>query len=137
MFSLINDDMALRLTEKNIIMYAMKHYDNPQCVDVEEFYDDIKRINYIRRLFVRYKKTGELKERLILNHLIILFNVFPIEVATNLLFFKIESDYWTPLKTFLVYLNYMPDKLTFIENCEVITSDIPLDGNIITVLRTI
>lgn len=137
MFSLINDDMALRLTEKNIIMYAMKHYDNPQCVDVEEFYDDIKRINYIRRLFVRYKKTGELKERLILNHLIILFNVFPIEVATNLLFFKIESDYWTSLKTFLVYLNYMPDKLTFIENCEVITSDIPLDGNIITVLRTI
>lgn len=137
MINLSNDSMGLRLTEKNIIMYAMKYYDNPQCVDVDEFYDDLKRINYIRRLFVRYKNTGELKERLILNHLTILFNVFPIEVATNLLFFKIESDHWTALKTFLVYLNYMPERLTFIENCEIITCDIPLDAEIISVLRTI
>lgn len=137
MLSPIDQNMALRLTEKNVIMYAMKYYDNPQCVDIDEFYDDIKRINYIRRLFVRYKNTGELKERLILNHLIILFNVFPIEVATNLLFFKIESDYWTSLKTFLIYLNYMPDKLTFLENCEILTTDIPLDSNIISILRSI
>lgn len=137
MLSLIDQNMALRLTEKNVIMYAMKYYDNPQCVEIEEFYDDIKRINYIRRLFVRYKTDGELKERLILNHLIILFNVFPIEVANNLLFFKIESDHWTALKTFLVYLNYMPDKLTFVENCEILTTDIPLDSHIISILRTI
>jgi hypothetical protein len=129
--------MELRLTEKNVIMYAMKYYDNPQCVDIDEFYDDLKRINYIRRLLVRYKNSGELKERLILNHLIILFNVFPIEVATNLLFFKIESDYWTSLKTFLIYLNYMPEKLTFLENCEILTTDIPLDDHIISVLRSI
>jgi hypothetical protein len=137
MLSLIDQNMALRLTEKNVIMYAMKYYDNPQCVEIEEFYDDIKRINYIRRLFVRYKTDGELKERLILNHLIILFNVFPIEVANNLLFFKIESDHWTALKTFLVYLNYMPDKLTFVENCEILTTDIPLDSHIVSILRTI
>jgi hypothetical protein len=137
MLSLIDENMTLRLTEKNVIMYAMKHYDNPQCVELDEFYDDLKRINYIRRLFVRYKNSGELKERLILNHIIILFNVFPIEVATNLLFFKIESDYWTPLKTFLVYLNYMPDKLTFLENCEILTTDIPLDSHIVSVLRSL
>jgi hypothetical protein len=130
-------DMTLRLTEKNVIIYAMKYYDNPQCVDVDEFYDDLKRINYIRRLFVRYKKRGDLKERLILNHLIILFNVFPIEVATNLLFFKIDSQHWPALKTFLVYLNYMPEKLTFLENCEIVTSEIPLDSHIISVLRVL
>lgn len=137
MLSPIDQNMALRLTEKNVIMYAMKYYDNPQCVEIEEFYDDLKRINYIRRLFVRYKNEGELKERLILNHLIILFNVFPIEVANNLLFFKIESDHWTALKTFLVYLNYMPDKLTFLENCEILTTDIPLDSHIVSILRSI
>lgn len=130
-------NMATRLTEKNLVMYAMKYYDNIQCVDVDEFYDDLKRINYIKRLFVRYQNSGELKERLILNHLIILYNVFPIEVATNILFFKIDSDYWSYLKTFLVYLNYMPEKLTFLENCEIITTDIPLDNGIISVLRQI
>lgn len=129
--------MALRLTEKNVIMYAMKHYDNLQCVDIDEFYDDLKRINYIKRLFVRYKNNNDLKERLILNHLIILFNVFPVDVATNLLFFKIDSDHWSQLKTFLVYLNYMPEKLTFLDNCEILTSDIPLDSHVISILRTL
>jgi hypothetical protein len=129
------ENMSIRLTEKNVVMYAMKHYDNVQCIDIDEFYDDLKRINYIKRLFVRYKNENELKERLILNHLIILFNVFPVEVATNLLFFKIDGEYWSQLKTFLVYLNYMPEKLTFLENCEIITSDIPLDSHIISVLR--
>lgn len=129
------EDMSIRLTEKNIVMYAMKHYDSVQCIDIDEFYDDLKRVNYIKRLFVRYKTNNELKERLILNHLTILFNVFPVEVATNLLFFKIDSDYWSQLKTFLVYLNFMPDKLTFLENCEILTSDIPLDSHIISILR--
>lgn len=131
------EHMSIRLTEKNIVMYAMKHYDNVQCIDIDEFYDDLKRINYIKRLFVRYKTNNELKERLILNHLIILFNVFPVEVATNLLFFKIDSDHWSQIKTFLVYLNFMPDKLTFLENCEILTTDIPLDPHIIHVLRSL
>jgi hypothetical protein len=131
------ENMSLHLTEKNIVMYAMKHYDNVQCIDIDEFYDDLKRINYIKRLFIRYQTNTELKERLILNHLIILFNVFPVEVATNLLFFKIDSDHWSQLKTFLVYLNFMPDKLTFLENCEILTTDIPLDSHIINVLRSL
>lgn len=135
MLSLINEDMAIRLTEKNVIMYAMKHYENSQCLDIDEFYDDLKRINYIKRLLVRYKNNNELKERLILNHLIILFNVFPIDVATNILFFKIDGEFWPQLKTFLVYLSYMPEKLTFIEGCEVLTSDIPLDSAVIDTLR--
>lgn len=125
----------IKLTEKNYIMYAMKFYDNMQCVDIDEFYDDLKRINYIKRLLSRYHKTGELKERLILNHLITVYNVFPVDIATNILFFKIDSQYWSQLKTFLVYLNYMPDKLTFLGGCDIITSDIPLDNNIIPVLR--
>lgn len=129
--------MSLRLTEKNVVMYAMKHYDNNQCIDIDEFYDDLKRINYIKRLFVRFKNTSELKERLILNHLTILFNVFPIEVAANILFFKIDSEFWPQLKTFLVYLSYMPDKLTFLDNCEIVTSDIPLDPTIISTLRNL
>ena len=135
MFNVIDENMAARLTDKNLVMYAMKHYDNIQCVDVEEFYDDLKRINYIKRLFARYQNSGELKERLILNHLIILYNVFPIEIATNILFFKIDSEYWSQLKTFLVYLNYMPEKLTFLETCEIVTSDIPMDDHIIAILR--
>lgn len=126
---------SMKLTEKNFLMYAMKFYDNIQCVDIAEFYDDLKRINYIKRLFVRYHEDGELKERLILNHLIILYNVFPVDVATNILFFKLESEYWSVLKTFLVYLNYMPERLNFIDGFDVITSDIPLDQNVITILR--
>ena len=137
MLDVIENNMGMVLTDKNLIMYAMKHYDNVQCIDVDEFNDDLKRINYIKRLFVRYHNDGELKERLILNHLIILFNVFPIEVASNILFFKIDSEYWSSLKTFLVYLNYMPEKLTFVENCEILTSDIPLDDKIIATLRSI
>jgi hypothetical protein len=125
----------IKLTEKTFIMYAMKNYDNPQCVDVSEFYDDLKRINYIRRLFFRYKNDGDLKERLILNHLIILYNVFPVSVATNILFFKIERDFWPYLKTFLVYLHYMPEKLTFLNNVDIITTDIPLEQPIVSALR--
>ena len=136
MHNLILDiNMGVRLTDSNFVMYAMRHYDNPQCADIEEFYGDLKHINYIRRLFARYGNEAGLKERLILNHLIILFNVFPVEVATNILFFKIEREYWGSLKTFLVYLNYMPERLTFLENCEIVTSDIPLDPDIISVLR--
>ena len=129
------EDMSLRLTDKNLMLYAMKHYDNVQCSNIQEFYDDLKRINYIRRLFVRYFKTGEIKERLILNHLIIIYNVFPPDVATNILFFKIDSNFWPQLKTFLVYLHFMPEKLTFLENVEIVTSDIPLDPEIISALR--
>jgi len=124
-----------KLTDKNYIMYAMKNYASPHCVDIDDFYDDLKRINYIKRLLIKYEKSKILRERLILNHLIVLYNVFPITVMSNILFFKIDRRYWSELKTFLVYLNYMPEKLSFLENYEILTSDISINMDIATKLR--
>jgi hypothetical protein len=97
------------LTPENINMFAMKHYDNPSCVDEAEFLSDLKRFKYLKRLFRKYDTTGELKMRLIINHIIILSNVFGVDAATTLLFFKIERNHWSLLKTFLVYLSFMPE----------------------------
>lgn len=128
--------MSILLTNKTLVMYAMKHYDNAHCVDISEFYEDLRRINYIKRLFVRYKTTGELKERMILNHLIILYNVFPIKPLTNMIFLKLNRDLWSLLKTFLVYLNFMPEEITF-SGITVRSSEILIDINIANVLREI
>jgi len=88
-------------------MFAIKHYDNPQAVGEKEFYDDMKRFKYLKRLFKKYSKTSVLKERLILNHIIVLQNVFGPEPVKVLLFYKINQEHWSLLKTFLVFLNYM------------------------------
>ena len=88
------------LNSNNYIMYAMKHYENPQCLDIEEFYSDLSRIKYLKRLFRRYTATGDLKERLILNHIIVLYNVFGIVPATRLLFFRMGDEFHSVLKTF-------------------------------------
>lgn len=122
------------LDDGNFLLYAAKHYDNPQCHNIEEFYDDLKRFKYLKRLFGKYDETGELRERLILNHLIILYNVFGNE-TTNMLFYKLDG-YYSYLKPFLILLNRMPEKL-IIDNQIIFTSDIPLDANIVKVLRTI
>ena len=98
-----------KLTPDNIIMFAMKHYDNPSCVDRKEFLDDMKRFKYLKRLFRKYDTSGTLKVRLILNHIIVLANVFGVDASSTLLFFKIEKKHWSTLKTFLVYLHYMPE----------------------------
>ena len=98
-----------KLTADNINMFAMKHYDNPTCIDEKEFLDDMKRFKYLKRLFRKYDTTKELKSRLIINHIIILANVFGIDAATTLLFFKIDRKHWSILKTILVYLHYMPE----------------------------
>ena len=90
-------------------MFAIKHYDNPHCVDEQEFLDDMKRFKYLKRLFRKYDTTRELKSRLIINHIIILANVFGIDAATTLLFFKIDRKHWSILKTILVFLHYMPE----------------------------
>ena len=97
------------LTAENINMFAIKHYDNPSCVDEQEFLDDMKRFKYLKRLFRKYDTSGELKVRLIVNHIIILSNVFGVDATTTLLFFKIEVEHWSLLKTFLVYLHFMPE----------------------------
>ena len=98
-----------KLTSDNIIMFAMKHYDNPSCVDSKEFLDDMKRFKYLKRLFRKYDTSGILKVRLILNHIIVLANVFGVDASSTLLFFKIDRKHWPVLKTFLVYLNYIPE----------------------------
>jgi len=125
------------LNDDNFLMYAMKEYNDIQCTDIEEFYDDLKKIKYIKRLFNIYINNGQLKERLILNHLIVFYNVFPAQAGTRILFYKIEKSFWSMLKTFLVFLDRMPDKIDSIRGESILTSDIQLDDGIVTRLRTI
>ena len=101
--------MFEKLTNDNITMFAIKHYDNPQCEGEAEFHDDMKRFKYIKRLLRKYQDSGELKERLILNHLIVVFNVFGAEAGSTLLLFKLEPEFWGVLKTFMVFLNMLPE----------------------------
>ena len=128
MFEDLNDD--------NIIMYAMKAYNSPHCI-LSEFESDLKRTKYLKRLFRRYKITKTLKERLILNHLILLYNVFGVEPATRILFFKIDESDYDVLKTFLIYLNYMPEKVKGIRGRDYNSSDILIDMNVADILRRI
>ena len=125
------------LNDDNFLMYAMKEYNDIQCTDIEEFYDDLKKIKYIKRLFNIYKNTGQLKERLILNHLIVFYNVFPVQSGTRILFYKIEKDFWPMLKTFLIFLDRMPETIDSIRGEIIRASDIQLDNGIITRLRKI
>ena len=108
--------MYEQITPANWLMYAMHNYDNPQCEGEEEFNEDVKRFKYLKRLFKKYNETGNLKERLILNHIIVLQNVFGVEASGTLLFFKIDKDYWSALKTFMVFLHMIPEtEMTDIE----------------------
>ncbi len=99
------------LTESTFLLYAMKHYDNPQCTEMSEFDEDMKRFQYLRKLFSRYRQDQDLKERLILNHLIVLYNVFGVE-ATNMLFMRLH-EYHEYLRPFVEYLNFMPTILVY------------------------
>lgn len=125
MIELLNNDNFLKL--------AMRHYDNPQCHTVREFEEDLKRFLYLKKLFSRYRNSGELRERLILNHIIVLYNIFG-DHATKFLFFKIDKEDWSALITFLVFLNKMPEQ---VEGMNVNSADIVLDETIIKVLRKI
>lgn len=97
------------LNEENLFLYAAKHYRNPQFSDIEEFYEDLKRFKYIKRLLNRYIDQGELAERLILNHVIVVFNSFGIEAALSILDLKLLDKHWPIIKPFLVYLKYIKD----------------------------
>ena len=111
------------LTEENFTLFEMKHYDNPHCRGVNEFNDDLKKFKYLKRLFRKYRAGGGLKERLILNHIIVIYNLFGVDAATNMLFFKIDKKYWPQLKSFLMYLNVMPpDNLMVEVDLEVLQS---------------
>ena len=99
-----------RLDKSNSLLYAAKHYENPSCMDIVEFYDDLKRFKYIKRLFNKYRESGQIKYRLILNHIILLYNMFGQEPCTRLLFLKLEG-YYSELVPFLIILNRLPEKV--------------------------
>ena len=96
------------LNQDNYLLFAMKFYDNPQAITIEDFQSDLKRIRYIKKLLKKYKNNGELKTHLVLNHLIILFNVFN-EATIPLLFYNLEQELWPCIKSFLVFLNRFPE----------------------------
>lgn len=120
------------LDESTFMLYAAKHYDMRRAASTEEFHDDLKRFQYLKRLFRRYEEFDELKVRLILNHLIVLYNCFGL-AATPMLFLRLE-EYHKYLKPFLIMLGYLPEVVEYGEK-KVITSDIPVDNVIVKELR--
>ena len=114
------------LNKRNFELFAAQHYNNPECLDIEEFKEDLARFKYLKRLLRRYELADDLQIRLILNHIIVLYNVFGIESANRMLWYKIEPEHWTYIKPFLVFLNYLPvdEKV-----------EIPLDPLIVDLLR--
>ena len=121
------DDIYYDFDDDAFLEYAMENYKNPSCSGREEFEEDINRIKYVKRLFGRYFSTGELKERLILNHIIIFYNVFEMEAATKMLFYRMEDKFKPLVKTFLVYLNYLPEDEAYVR--------VPMDTKVIQILR--
>jgi len=129
--------MTFELTEDNFTMYAIKNYDNPYCKGMDEFLDDLKRFKYIKRLLRKHNVGKELKERLILNHIIVLGNLFGIEATTKMLFFKLEKKVWPQIKAFLVFLNYMPIKIIVSPGLEILEKDIEIDEIVLNNLKKI
>ena len=125
------------LNDKNYLMFAMKYYNNPQCTSVEEFHEDLNKIKYVKRLFNRFLDTGELRTILILNHLIVIYNVFENEAATRMLFFRVEKKFYSILKPFLIFLNRLPETVRGIDSSDIQTSHIPLNESTIKELRKI
>ena len=124
------------LSNENVMIYAMKVYDKPNCI-MSEFKEDMKRFNYLKRLFRRYSKVGEMRERLVINHLVVLYNVFGVEAATRLLFFKMAKSDYSALKTYLLFLSCMPDVVKGIKGQDIISSEISVDMGIAEILREI
>ena len=111
------------LTEDNFVLFAMKYYDNPHCKGLNEFNDDLKRFRYLKRLFRKYRVGSGLKERLIVNHIIVIYNLFGVEASTKMLFFKIDEKFWPQLKSFLLFLNFMPpDNMIVVHDEKVLQS---------------
>lgn len=122
------------LNESNVILYAAKCYDRPNCIQ-SEFQEDYKKFRYIKRLLNRYRLTGEIKERLVLNHINLTQNVFGVENSTRILFLKIDNRDWSALKTLLIFLSAMPNVVKGIKGADILSSNIPLDDNLVKILR--
>lgn len=126
----------INLTNENFYLFAAKFYENPQCLNTEEFEDDLKRLRYLKRLFRKYEQTGELKDRLILNHLVVLYNVFHHTAATKMICLKL-FDELKMVKPFLIMLGYWPDRIEDVNGMIIFDSDVELDVNIANRLREI
>lgn len=124
------------LNDDNFLLFAAKFYVSPHYIE-HEFLSDLKKFKYVRRLLQRYRVTGELKERLILNHIILAYNVFVPEACTRMLFLKNNPKDYAALKTFLIYLNYMPEKIKPVRGSVIFSSDISIDFIIANVLRNL
>ncbi len=123
------------LTDDNFLIYAIKNYQNPSCTGMAELEDDLKRFKYLKRLLNKYSKTGEPNERLIINHIILLYNVFG-QATTRMLFFKLEEKYWSDLKTFLVFLNRLPIESVYSKRLpKNLETDIPINMELAEILR--
>ena len=125
------------INENNIEFFCMQHYDNPQCINTEDYSEDMKRFKYLKRHLNHYLASGELKERLILNHLIMIYNLFDNESGTRILFYKIEESSWAVLKPFLIYLKRMPNRVKGIRGKDIRDSDITLDQHVVNQLRSL
>ena len=124
------------LTSENSLLFAMKAYDKPNMI-LSEFKEDMKRFNYLKRLFRRYRKIGEMRDQLVINHLVVLYNVFGPEVATRLLFFKMSKEDYPTLKTYLLFLSCMPEVVKGIKGQDIISSNVEVDMMIADSLRKI
>jgi hypothetical protein len=124
------------LNSDNVLLFCVKAYDRPDML-MSEFKEDMKRFNYLKRLFRRHRKIGELREQLVLNHLIVIYNVFGPEFATRILFFKMAKEDYSALKTYLLFLNYMPIVVYGIKGQDILSSDIEVDMEIAEALRKI
>ena len=129
-------DSFNNLNSDNFLLYAIKAYDRPNCI-MSEFEEDVKRFDYLKRLIYRYREYNDLKERLIINHIIILSNVFGPECAVRMLFYRLDESSYPILKTILLFLNIMPNIVNKINGKHIYSSDIPLDNHLVTVLRNI
>jgi len=124
------------LNESNVLLYAAKCYDKPNCIQ-SEFDEDYKKFRYIKRLLNRYRLTGKIKERLLLNHINLTQNVFGVEASTRILFLRIDQRDWSALKTLLIFLSAMPKVVKGVRGKEIISSDIPLDNRLVVILRNL
>jgi len=126
------------LDEDNFLLYAIKNYTNPSCTSMDEFNEDMLTIKYIKRLFNRYLNDGDLRINLIVNHLILMYNVFGNEAGTRILFYRVDKEQYPLLKTFLVYLNRLPERVYGVDDTPYInTVDIPLVSDVFQPLRDI
>jgi len=127
------------LTDDNFVLYAAKCYDNSNCTSVSQFQNDLRIVRYIKRAINKYLRTGKIKPVLLLNHIISLYNLFGVEASTRILFLRLNTVMYSVLKTYLVFLSYMPERVYGIrsKNNTINNSDIPIDMYIANLLRKI